>query len=166
MSRPAARASMPGTVRSDKRALAASMIWADEPRKGRASSAITVRAGRVHMRSNSENWRSPQSVLLELGLGQGKLPDARELLGAGPRHLGVQAGHVERAVGLAEAGDHGAEDLHGVGHGPAVAAVERLVEPLHLHVHLAEAAELIHQRGVSHVVVLGVGQDDEVGGYL
>jgi hypothetical protein len=37
------------------------MIWADEPRKGRASSAITVRAGRVHMRSSSENWRSPQS---------------------------------------------------------------------------------------------------------
>ena len=48
-------------MRSESRARAASMIWLDEPRNGRASSAITVSAGRVHMRSSSENWRSPHS---------------------------------------------------------------------------------------------------------
>jgi hypothetical protein len=61
MRRPASRASIPGTVRTDSRARAASMIWLEEPWNGRASSAITVRAGRVHMRSSSEKPRSPQS---------------------------------------------------------------------------------------------------------
>jgi len=32
------------------------------------------------------------------------------------------------------------------------------MEALHLYVHLTEAAELIHRRGVSHVVVPGVGE--------
>ena len=40
------------------------------------------------------------------------------------------------------------------------------MEALHLHLHLTEAAELIHQRGVSHVVVSGVGEDDDVRGHL
>ena len=61
ISRPASRASMPGTVRSESRARAASMIWLDEPWNGRASSAITVRAGRVHWRSSREYCLSPQS---------------------------------------------------------------------------------------------------------
>src|SRR5213593_674556 len=42
-------------------ARAASMIWLDEPRNGRASNAITVRAGRVHQRSSREYCVSPQS---------------------------------------------------------------------------------------------------------
>ena len=105
-------------------------------------------------------------VLLELRLRQRQLPDARELLAAGARHLGVEAGHVQGAVRLAEVGDHGAEDLHGVGHGSTEAAVQRLMEALHLHVHLADAAELIGERGVTDVVVAGVGEHDEVRGHL
>ena len=61
---------MPGTVRSESRARAASMIWLEEPRNGRASSAMTVSAGRVHIRSSSENFFSPQSCT------PGSMPDS------------------------------------------------------------------------------------------
>src|SRR2546425_2780803 len=40
------------------------------------------------------------------------------------------------------------------------------MEALHLHVHLADAAELIGERGVTDVVVAGVGEHDEVRGHL
>ena len=36
--------------------------------------------------------------------------------------------------------------------GPLLPECSRLMEALHLHVHLTEAAELIHERRVSHVV--------------
>ncbi len=45
--RPASFPSMSGTVRNERRARAASMIWFEEPWMGRASKAITVREGRV-----------------------------------------------------------------------------------------------------------------------
>jgi len=44
--------------------------------------------------------------------------------------------------------------------------VERLAQALHLHVHLADAAEVIGERGVADVVVAGVGEHDEVRGHL
>ena len=48
-SRPDSLGSMSGTMRRESRARAESMIWFDEPLIGRASSAITVSDGRVHI---------------------------------------------------------------------------------------------------------------------
>jgi hypothetical protein len=52
--------------------------------------------------------------------------------------FGMETGDVEGAVRLAEVDDHRTEDLHRVGHGPAVPRVQRLMEALHLHVHLTD----------------------------
>lgn len=40
------------------------------------------------------------------------------------------------------------------------------MEALHLDVHLADAAELVGERGMTDVVVAGVGEHDEVCGDL
>ena len=44
------------------------------------------------------------------------------------------------------------------------AAVDGLLQAAHLHVHLADAAQLIGEGGVAHVEVAGVGQHGHVGG--
>src|SRR5438093_13130593 len=118
MRRPASGASMPGTVRSESRARAASMIWLDEPRNGRASSAITVRAGRVHMRSSSEYLLSPHSrtpgsipeSFLNFASDRGSLRMRASCLALGRATLR----YVQRAVLGAKVGDHRAKDLHGI----------------------------------------------------
>ena len=65
-----------------------------------------------------------------------------------------------------EVGDQRAEDLHRIGHRPAPhPAVQRMVEALHLHVHLADPPELVGEGGDAGVEVRGVGEHDEVRGH-
>ena len=76
-----------------------------------------------------------------LGFVEWKPADAAKLLGAGLDDFLVEAGHVEQAVVLREAGDQLAEDLDGIGNGAAPpTAVQRLLEAGDLDVHLANAA--------------------------
>ena len=57
------------------------------------------------------------------------------------------------------------EDLHRVRHRAAPhPAVQRVVEDLHLDVHLHDAAQLVGERGHAGVEVRGVGEDDVVRG--
>ena len=103
----------------------------------------------------------------ELLLAERQRADAAQLALAGRRHVAVEPGHVERAVLLLEAGHEPRQDAHGVGRRPAEeAAVDRLLEAAHLDVHLADAAQLVGERGMADVEVAGVGEHRHVGGEL